>query len=426
MKFSDAPLLALGTQEFIPLMQGGMGVDISTADLALEVARLGGIGHMSDAMSPYVSDKLLRTRYQSEKAKGVEVDVTAEGCPEAAWEPEIVYDANLALVARAMNSKRGDGAVFINVMEKLGMGNPTETLRARLRGALDGGVEGITLSAGLHTGSLKLIEDHPRFRDAFIGIIVSSTRALSIFLRSAERVKRLPDYIVVEGPLAGGHLGFGPDWKNFSLELIVREVVEYLKETGLKIPVIAAGGIFTGGDALKIMEAGASAIQVATRFTISQECGLPSFVKQKYLHSKEEDVVVNSLSPTGYLMRMLKSSPAACSTIKPNCKALGYMLDRAGKCSYQHSYEASGFDTNGEKLPVTDKMCICYHFMKHSCYTCGENVYRLKDTVSKDENGLFILPTAESVFEDYMRGELRVDMMPRRGETTVVPAMIAA
>ena len=114
-------------------------------------------------------------------------------------------------VGRTMEAKRGDGMIFVNCMEKLTMNAPRETLRVRLRAALDAGIDGITLSAGLHLGSFALIADHPRFRDAKLGIIVSSLRALQLFLRKNARLDRLPDYIVVEGPLAGGHLGFGTD-----------------------------------------------------------------------------------------------------------------------------------------------------------------------------------------------------------------------
>ena len=267
---------------------------------------------------------------------------------------------------------------------------------------MDGGIDGITLSAGLHTGTLKLIEDQPRFRDVKIGIIVSSARALHVFLRSSARMNRYPDYVVVEGPLAGGHLGFGVDCLyQFSLRSIVEEVLAMLKEEGLSIPVIAAGGIFTGSDAVEFLQMGAAGVQVATRFTITQECGFPAHVKQVYLEAQEEDVEVNLSSPTGYPMRMLKISPSLHSNVRPNCEALGYILDKNGKCQYHHAWEAAGTDAQGRKLPITDKMCICYHFMRYDCYTCGQNVYRLKETTVKLPNGDFFLPSAEHIFNDY-------------------------
>ena len=282
------------------------------------------------------------------------------------------------------------------------MGDPVETLRVRLLAALDAGIDGITLSAGLHTNSLKLIESHPRFRQAKIGIIVSSQRALAIFLRSANRVNRLPDYIVVEGPLAGGHLGFGADWQNFTLSAIVQEISKYLAAEGLRILIIVAGGIFTGSDAVEMIQLGASGVQVATRFTIARECGLPEKAKQAYLQAEENDVVVNSVSPTGYLMRMLNSSPCLNSKVKPNCEAFGYMLSREGKCEYIEAYQRAHAEGGDAFERVKDKICLCYHFSKSSCYTCGHYVYRLKDTTTRLDDGSYLLPPAEHIFNDYL------------------------
>ena len=88
-----------------------------------------------------------------------------------------------------MEAKRGDGLIFVNCMEKLTMNAPRETLRTRLAAALDAGIDGITLAAGLHLGSFALMEDHPRFRDAKLGIIVSSVRALQLFLRKIAKLE---------------------------------------------------------------------------------------------------------------------------------------------------------------------------------------------------------------------------------------------
>ncbi|MBL7661707.1 nitronate monooxygenase [bacterium] len=401
MKLSDFSF-KLGQREFLPLLQGGMGVNISTAALALEMARLGAIGHISDALSPYLSDRMFKTTYHKDKSIQFKDRVDDFPKPGVKWDEAKVYEASKNYCRDTMSKVKGSGGVFINVMEKLGMGAPAETLRARLQGAMDGGIDGITLSAGLHTGSLQLVTDHPRFRDVLFGIIVSSARALKIFLRSAQRAERLPDYIIVEGPLAGGHLGFGMDWHKFDLRTIVQDVLHFLKENGLKIPVIPAGGIFTGADAVSYLQQGAEAVQVATRFTISRECGLPEATKQIYLKSREEDVVVNLISPTGYPMRMLVSSPSMRSNIKPQCEPLGYILDAEGKCQYHDAYAQTGFDSNGKKLPVTNKMCICHHFMKYDCYTCGHNVFKLKDTTTTQADGSYVLPSAEQVATDYL------------------------
>ena len=101
-------------------------------------------------------------------------------------------------VEATMRRKQGNGLVLINCMEKLTMNAPKETLKVRMTAALDAGIDGITLAAGLHLGSFALIEDHPRFRDAKLGIIVSSVRALQLFLKKSSRTNRLPDYIVVD------------------------------------------------------------------------------------------------------------------------------------------------------------------------------------------------------------------------------------
>ena len=343
--------LSFRDRSFVPLLQGGMGVNISTAELALEVARLGGIGHISDAMSPHVHDLEFGSRLQNEKLQRFRSYQNKFPKPGLSWDTSIVREANRRYVADTMQKKQGDGAIFINIMEKLTMGAPDATIKARLFGALDGGIDGITLSAGLHIGTLPLMADHPRFKEVLIGIIVSSSRALKVFLRTAKRVGRLPDYIIVEGPLAGGHLGFGLDWPEYSLEVITKDVMELLRESSLNIPVIPAGGIFTGEDAARVLESGAAAIQVATRFTISKEGGLPSDVKQKYINSHEQDVVVNLTSPTGYPMRMLKSSPSLNSNIRPNCEALGYLLDKMVNVLITKPTQIRVWTKKGESFP---------------------------------------------------------------------------
>jgi NAD(P)H-dependent flavin oxidoreductase YrpB (nitropropane dioxygenase family) len=245
------------------------------------------------------------------------------------------------------------------------------------------------------------MEDHPRFRDVKIGPIVSSVRALKIFLKSATRLNRLPDYVIVEGPLAGGHLGFGDDWRDYDLRNIVAEILAFLREEKLDIPVIPAGGVFTGTDAVSYLRMGAAAVQVATRFTITEECGLPARVKQDYARAREEDLVVSGVSPTGYPIRLLSYSPCFESNIKPQCEAFGYLLSREGTCSYLEAYEQTPVDAEGRKLPVQGKVCLCYHFSKFNCYTCGHYMYRVKDTTHRLPDGRYQLLTAEHVFRDY-------------------------
>lgn len=402
MKRVDDYRLRFGKREVVPIVIGGMGVDISSSELALEAARLGGIGHISDAMLPTVTDRHYKTGFVKDKQKQYKFNVASQDKALVQFDLGQVAEATRLHVSKTMQAKQGDGLIFINCMEKLTMNAPRETLRVRLRGALDEGIDGITLAAGLHLGSFALIEDHPRFRDAQLGIIVSSVRALQLFLRKNIKFNRLPDFIVVEGPLAGGHLGFGLDWANYDLRTIVTEIQAYLSAEKLSIPVIPAGGIFTGSDAVSFLETGSAAVQVATRFTVAQECGLPEKVQQEYFKASEEDIEVNMLSPTGYPMRMLKSCPAIGSGIRPNCEAYGYLLDADGHCAYVDAYFREQEAHPGEKrLSIKDKTCLCTHMRNYDCWTCGHYTYRLKDTTHRNADGTYQTLSAEHIFKDY-------------------------
>lgn len=410
--------LRLGKAELVPIVIGGMGVDISTTELALEAARLGGIGHLSDAMMPTVSDRRYGTHYVRGKLQRFKHNVHNLDKSAVQFDLAEITAATREHVSRAMARKQGAGMVFINCMEKLTMNSPRETLRARLIAALDAGIDGITLAAGLHLGTFALIEDHPRFHEAKLGIIVSSLRALQIFLRKNAKSHRLPDYVVVEGPLAGGHLGFGQDWAQYDLATIVAEIRAWLAAENLNIPLIAAGGVFTGTDAVRMIAQGASGVQVATRFTVTRECGLPDAVKQHYFAAKEEDIEVNTLSPTGYPMRMLKSSPCIGAGVHPNCEAYGYLLDGNGQCPYITAWAREVEAHPERRRPiVTDKTCLCTHMRNFDCWTCGQTTWRLKDTSHQNPDGSYQLLTAEHVFRDYQHStENRIALPKSNGE----------
>jgi nitronate monooxygenase len=171
------------------------------------------------------------------------------------------------------------------------------------------------------------------------------------------------------------------DWAQYDLATIVAEVLQYLKTEHLDIPVIPAGGIFTGSDATGFLENGAAAVQVATRFTVARECGLPADVQQHYFTANEDDIEVNEISPTGYPMRMIKSSPAIGDGIRPNCEAYGYLLDANGKCAYVTAYNREVLaHPEARKISVKDKTCLCTHMRNFDLWTCGQLTYRLKDT----------------------------------------------
>ncbi|MDD5180455.1 MAG: nitronate monooxygenase [Gallionellaceae bacterium] len=402
MKRVDDFRLRFGKQELVPIMIGGMGVDISTAELALEVARLGGVGHISDAMLPTVTDRRYDTDFVKDKLQQYRYNLDNADKSAVKFDLGQIAEATRLHVSHTMQAKRGAGMIFINCMEKLTMNAPRETLTVRLRSALDAGIDGITLAAGLHLGSFALMEDHPRFRDARLGIIVSSLRALQLFLRKNARTNRLPDFIVVEGPLAGGHLGFGLDWAKYDLRTIVNEIRQYLQAEHLDIAVIPAGGIFTGSDAVSFLEEGAAAVQVATRFTVARECGLPQDVMQEYFKAGEDDIEVNTSSPTGYPMRMLKSSPSTGSGIRPGCESYGYLLDANGNCSYIDAYNREvAAHPDAKNISVRDKTCLCTHMRNFKCWTCGHYTYRLKDTTRRLADGRYQVLSAEHIFRDY-------------------------
>lgn len=402
MKRVDDFRLKFGKKELVPIIIGGMGVDISTAALALEAARLGGVGHISDAMVNEVSDRRFDTSFVKDKTRLYKYNINNSDKTDIHFNLGHLAEATKLHVGDTMQAKRGSGEIWVNCMEKLTMNAPRETLRVRLASALDAGIDGITLSAGLHLGSFGLIADHPRFRDAKLGIIVSSVRALQIFLRKNLKLNRLPDYVVVEGPLAGGHLGFGPDWAQYDLATIIAEIALFLKNEQLDIPLIAAGGIFTGSDAVSFLENGVAGVQVATRFTVAKECGLPAKVQQEYFKASEEDIIVNTISPTGYPMRMLKNTPAIGSGIRPNCESYGYLLDGNGNCAYITAYNREvEAHPNERAISVMDKTCLCTHMRNYNCWTCGQYTYRLKDTTRRLDDGSYLRLSAEHIFHDY-------------------------
>ncbi len=402
MKRVDDFRLKLGKDELVPIMIGGMGVDISTAELALVAARLGGIGHISDAMVHDVSDRRFDTSFIKEKTRFYKYNINNSDKSDVKFDLAHLAEATRLHVGKTMEAKQGSGMIFVNCMEKLTMNAPRDTLKVRLEAALDAGIDGITMSAGLHLGSFALIADHPRFRDAKLGVIVSSLRALQLFLRKNAKLNRLPDYVVVEGPLAGGHLGFGLDWAEYDLQTIISEINTWLKAEQLDIPLIAAGGIFTGSDAVSFLENGSAGVQVATRFTVTKECGLPDKVKQEYFKASETDIEVNQISPTGYPMRMLKNTPAIGDGIRPGCESYGYLLDGNGNCAYITSYNREvAAHPDAKKISVMDKTCLCTHMRNFNCWTCGHMTYRLKDTTRKLEDGSYQILSAEHVFKDY-------------------------
>jgi nitronate monooxygenase len=208
--------------------------------------------------------------------------------------------------------------------------------------------------------------------------IVSSPRAARIICKKwLAKFDRLPDAFVVEGPMAGGHLGFKPeqlDDPDFALEKLVPEVIGAVKPFESKhqvdIPVIAAGGIYTGKDICKFLKMGAAAVQMGTRFVATHECDAHMAFKQAYIEAKEEDLMVID-SPLGLPGRAVRNE---------FLEDVGRGKTKPFKCPYQCLTTC-----NYKETPY----CIAFALisakkgnLKHGFAFAGKNAYRVKEIVS--------------------------------------------
>jgi nitronate monooxygenase len=250
---------------------------------------------------------------------------------------------------------------------------------AAVRGAIDAGAHAIISGAGL---PLALPSIQPPGDTALIPI-VSSARALQLICRRWERQHYRPDAVVVEGPLAGGHLGFRLDQLDLeenTLERLLPPVKEVAQAHG-DFPVIAAGGIYTHADICRFLALGADAVQMGTRFLVTEESGATPAYKQAVLSATPADILVadDPGSPCGLPFRVLRGSPMYRSALvrarKPKCDK-GYVLlkDAGGRytsCPARHDNEHS--------------FCICNGLLSSAgighgeapLYTCGASAWRV-------------------------------------------------
>ncbi len=264
----------------LPLIQGGMGVGISLSGLAAAVANEGGIGVISSAGLGLLYKKF-SNNFLEASILGLKEELRK---------------------AREKTS----GVIGVNIM--VAMSNFTDMVKT----AISEKADIIFAGAGLPL-------DLPSFlkKDSVTKLapIVSSGRAAKIICEKWKKnYDYLPDAIVVEGPKAGGHLGFKLeqiDDENYALEKLIPEVVKEVKQFeemyNQQIPVIAAGGIYTGEDIYNIMQLGASGVQMGTRFVTTEECDASKEFKQSYIDARREDIeIINS--PVGMPGRALGSS----------------------------------------------------------------------------------------------------------------------
>lgn len=298
-------------------VQGGMGIGISLAPLARAVARRGGVGTISSAGLATLISKRVGRKVSDREAAAIEV----------------------------AEAKKEGGCIAINIMVAL-----HQAFTDSILGALDGGVDAIILGAGLPTN----LPDELATADVALIPIVSSVKALRIIQRRwRERLQRPPDAVVLEGPLAGGHLGFAPkdvEKAEFRLERLFGPVKEFAQKNG-DYPVIVAGGIYYHEDIVRwVNEFGADGVQMGTRFAATHESGASPAFKQAILDCREEDIIVAKKpgSPCGLPFRVIKTSPGYQLALQkarpPKCnRGLVLRKDEAGKytiCSAKDSYDS--------------------------------------------------------------------------------------
>lgn len=284
MSLRQIPKLQIGDLEAsIPIVQGGMGVGISLSGLASAVTNEGGIGVISAAGIGMLEPDFNRNFKEANKR---------------ALRREIKK-------AREMTA----GIIGINIMVAL------SDYYDLIQVALDEGADVVFLGAGLPLKIPKiLLPNRSRKAAVKVIIIVSSARAAKlIFQYWGRNYNHVPDAVVVEGPLAGGHLGFKKEQINnpdYALEKILPEVISVLKpyeeSFNKSIPVIAAGGVYTGADIYKFIQSGAQGVQMATRFVATHECDASTAFKEAYVKCKKEDLTIID-SPVGLPGRAIKN-----------------------------------------------------------------------------------------------------------------------
>ncbi len=264
----------------VPVIQGGMGVGVSLSGLAAAVANQGGVGVISSAGLGLI--------YRDPSMSYLEAAIF--GLKEE--------------IRKAKEKTRG--VIGVNVM--VAMTNFADMVRTAIAAKADI----IFSGAGLPLDLPGYLEKGSATR---LVPIVSSARAARIICEKWKaNYDYLPDAIVVEGPKAGGHLGYKIDQiddSHFSLETLLPQVIEQVEQFsqahGVHIPVIAAGGIYTGEDIYRIMQLGASGVQMGTRFVTTEECDAPQSFKQAYLDATQQQIILIK-SPVGMPGRAIVSA----------------------------------------------------------------------------------------------------------------------
>ena len=343
------------------IVQGGMGTGVSLAELAGAVSNNGGLGTISSAGLRTIVSNRGRKQVDTYTATRIEIETTRILC--------------------------GVKPIAMNIMCAL-----VQDYEASVRASIDGGINAIVSGAGLPLGlpGIKIPGE-----TALIPI-VSSARALEIIIKRWEKIGYRPDAVVLEGPLAGGHLGFKMievDDPNFTLEKLLPAVLDVTSKHG-NFPVIAAGGIYTHSDICKFLHMGASAVQIGTRFLTTFESSASLAYKQAVVSARIDDIKVvaypGSLpaSPCGLPFRVLTSSPMLREDARePKCDR-GYVLQRGQDGGRFTECQASPRNPNCKAF-----LCICNGLLasagcapkEPALYTVGTNAFRVDRIMSVAE-----------------------------------------
>jgi len=269
-----------------PIIQGGMGLGISWDKLAGNVSKEGALGVISAVGTGYYENKKYAKKL-------------IEGRPLL---EENFYSRD-ALFKIVENARKicGNAPLGCNILYAI-----NDYARV-VKDACEAGVDIIITGAGLPMDMPEFTKDFP---DIALVPIVSTGRAFRLIAKRWEkRYGRIPDAVIVEGPLSGGHQGFKYEEcfkEENQLEHLVVDVREEVDKWDKNIPVIAAGGIWTHEDIVKLMNLGANGVQLGTRFALTYECDASDEFKQILLNAKKEDIVLLK-SPVGYPARGIKT-----------------------------------------------------------------------------------------------------------------------
>lgn len=327
----------------VPILQGGMGVGVSLGGLAGAVAACGGMGCISTADAGYREPDFAR-------------DPAAANCRALAAE-----------VQKAKRLANGRGLVAVNAMVA------TQNYAQAVATAVQAGADAVISGAGLPLELPALVAPG----SAAIAPIVSSSRAARLLLRRwADKYGRCPDFVVLEGCEAGGHLGFDETELETSrcqtleqtLPALLAELRPYEERFQRQIPVFVAGGVYTGADIARYVQLGAAGAQLATRFITTYECDASQGYKDVLLHARQEDLRIIH-SPVGMPARALNTplvqklaagqrfAPRHCARCLKGCDpaAVPYCITQALIAAVQGDVE-NGLFFCGSSAPRLDRM----------------------------------------------------------------------